>query len=173
MTKEIHMTENTNPFAKLDSKKAAAADPELDLGLEVEKAGESAADAGAEATTPAAAPGKKAVKKASTKAEVEAENVSLQGQIDKLTAAIEGKADVGDIMVVRDRVVQQGGVGGDVRVIGEGGTLINDDWRLTKDGLKVLLGRADVQARQNFQIPLSLADSLAEVLNHLSEIKEA
>lgn len=119
---------------------------------------------------------KKAPAKRRTAKQVEEEaaerEAKLQEQIDELKRSLEGKADSLDIGVVQDRIVLEGGVGGDVRVVGNGKSLANDDWRATVDGLALLLGRSSTQATQQFKLPLVLIPSLVELLGELSEITE-
>ena len=111
-----------------------------------------------------------------TAAQVEREaaerEARLQEQIDALKAQVDGKADASEITVLQDRVVLEDGVGGDVRVVGNGRSLVNDDWRCTVDGLALLLGRSSSQATQQFKLPLSLVPSLAELLSNVDEITE-
>ena len=111
-----------------------------------------------------------------TAAQVEREaaerEARLQEQIDALKAQVDGKADASEITVLQDRVVFEDGVGGDVRVVGNGRSLVNDDWRCTVDGLALLLGRSSSQATQQFKLPLSLVPSLAELLSNVDEITE-
>ena len=111
-----------------------------------------------------------------TAAQVEAEaaerEAALQAQLDELRKAIAGKADAADIEVLQDRVVLEGGQGGDLRVVGNGKTLANDDWRATIDGLRLILGRASSQATSTIQLPVSLVPSLAELLSNIDEITE-
>ena len=111
-----------------------------------------------------------------TAAQVEREaaerEARLQEQIDALKAQVDGKADASEITVLQDRVVLEDGVGGDVRVVGNGRSLVNDDWRCTVDGLALLLGRSSSQATQQFKLPLSLVASLAELLSNVDEITE-
>lgn len=112
-----------------------------------------------------------------TAAQVEAEaaerEARLQEQIDMLSQKLDSKADTVDISVVKDRVVLEDGKGGNVRVVGNGRTLANDDWRATVDGLRLLLGRSSTQSTQQFQLPISLIPSLAELLSNISEITES
>lgn len=123
------------------------------------------------------APAKAAPKRrtaAVVEAEAAAREEALQAQIDEMKAQLAGKANLTDIAVtvVRDRVVLEDGVGGDVRVVGDGRTLVNDDWRATADGLRLLVGRSSAQSTQTFQFPLSLVPALAELLSNISEITE-
>lgn len=119
---------------------------------------------------------KKAPAKRRTAKQVEEEaaerEAKLQEQIDELKRSLEGKADSLDIGVVQDRIVLEGGVGGDVRVAGNGKSLANDDWRATVDGLALMLGRSSTQSTQQFKLPLVLIPSLVELLGELSEITE-
>lgn len=113
-----------------------------------------------------------------TAAVVEAEaaerEAALQRQIDEMKAALAGKADAADVpvTVVRDRIVLEGGQGGDVRVVGDGRTLVNDSWRATADGLRLLVGRSSAQSTQTFQFPISLVPALAELLSNIEEITD-
>ena len=106
-------------------------------------------------------------------AEYEAKQAELEAQIAKLTARIEGGEVVGGVEVVKDRVVLEDGVGGDLRVVGASRTLVNDDWRATvTDGIKLVVGRSSAQATNSFVIPVSLAKSLGELLAEIDEIAE-
>lgn len=139
--------------------------------VEAEKAAEPEEDDAAEE------PVKDAPKKRRTAAQVEAEyeakQAELEAQIAKLTARIEGGEVAGGVEVVRDRVVLEDGVGGDLRVVGASRTLVNDDWRATvTDGIKLVVGRSSAQATNSFVIPVSLAKSLGELLAEIDEIAE-
>ena len=119
---------------------------------------------------------KKATRRTAKQVEEEAaaKQAELEAQIEALRVALEGKADMAvlDIGIVKDRVVLEGGEGGDVRVVGAGKTLVNDDWRCTADGLRLILGRSSMQSTQQFHIPLSLVPSLAELLSNVTEIQD-
>ena len=105
--------------------------------------------------------------------EYQAKQAELEAQIAKLTARIEGGEVSGGVEVVRDRVVLEDGVGGDLRVVGASRTLVNDDWRATvTDGIKLVVGRSSAQATNSFVIPVSLAKSLGELLAEIDEIAE-
>lgn len=105
--------------------------------------------------------------------EYQAKQAELEAQIAKLTARIEGGEVEGGVEVVRDRVVLEDGVGGDLRVVGASRTLVNDDWRATvTDGIKLVVGRSSAQATNSFVIPVSLAKSLGELLAEIDEIAE-
>ena len=105
--------------------------------------------------------------------EYQAKQAELEAQIAKLTARIEGGDVGGGVEVVRDRVVLEDGVGGDLRVVGASRTLVNDDWRATvTDGIKLVVGRSSAQATNSFVIPVSLAKSLGELLSEIDEITE-
>ena len=105
--------------------------------------------------------------------EYQAKQAELEAQIAKLTARIEGGEVGGGVEVVRDRVVLEDGVGGDLRVVGASRTLVNDDWRATvTDGIKLVVGRSSAQATNSFVIPVSLAKSLGELLAEIDEIAE-
>ena len=105
--------------------------------------------------------------------EYQAKQAELEAQIAKLTARIEGGEVAGGVEVVRDRVVLEDGVGGDLRVVGASRTLVNDDWRATvTDGIKLVVGRSSAQATNSFVIPVSLAKSLGELLAEIDEIAE-
>ena len=105
--------------------------------------------------------------------EYQAKQVELEAQIAKLIARIEGGNVEGGVEVVRDRVVLEDGVGGDLRVVGASRTLVNDDWRATvTDGIKLVVGRSSAQATNSFVIPVSLAKSLGELLAEIDEIAE-
>ena len=105
--------------------------------------------------------------------EYQAKQAELEAQIAKLTARIEGGDVGGGVEVVRDRVVLEDGVGGDLRVVGASRTLVNDDWRATvTDGIKLVVGRSSAQATNSFVIPVSLAKSLGELLAEIDEIAE-
>ena len=105
--------------------------------------------------------------------EYQAKQAELEAQIAKLTARIEGGDVEGGVEVVRDRVVLEDGVGGDLRVVGASRTLVNDDWRATvTDGIKLVVGRSSAQATNSFVIPVSLAKSLGELLAEIDEIAE-
>lgn len=185
--------------ARLAKRRAAAksAEPEVE---EVEDADEIVTEAGAEEETPktaedvadevnvteqrakqagAAAESAEEDKPKRTRrtaAQVEAEaaerEAALQAQLDELRKAIAGKADAADIEVLQDRVVLEEGQGGDLRVVGNGKTLANNDWRATIDGLRLILGRASSQATSTIQLPVSLVPSLAELLSNIDEITE-
>ena len=105
--------------------------------------------------------------------EYQAKQAELEAQIAKLIARIEGGEVGGGVEVVRDRVVLEDGVGGDLRVVGASRTLVNDDWRATvTDGIKLVVGRSSAQATNSFVIPVSLAKSLGELLAEIDEIAE-
>lgn len=105
--------------------------------------------------------------------EYKAKQAELEAQIAKLTARIEGGEVEGGVEVVKDRVVLEDGVGGDLRVVGASRTLVNDDWRATvTDGIKLVVGRSSAQATNSFVIPVSLAKSLGELLAEIDEIAE-
>ena len=105
--------------------------------------------------------------------EYQAKQAELEAQIAKLTARIESGDVEGGVEVVRDRVVLEDGVGGDLRVVGASRTLVNDDWRATvTDGIKLVVGRSSAQATNSFVIPVSLAKSLGELLAEIDEIAE-
>ena len=105
--------------------------------------------------------------------EYQAKQAELEAQIAKLTARIESGEVGGGVEVVRDRVVLEDGVGGDLRVVGASRTLVNDDWRATvTDGIKLVVGRSSAQATNSFVIPVSLAKSLGELLAEIDEIAE-
>lgn len=105
--------------------------------------------------------------------EYRAKQAELEAQIAKLTARIESGDVEGGVEVVRDRVVLEDGVGGDLRVVGASRTLVNDDWRATvTDGIKLVVGRSSAQATNSFVIPVSLAKSLGELLAEIDEIAE-
>ena len=105
--------------------------------------------------------------------EYQAKQAELEAQIAKLIARIEGGDVEGGVEVVRDRVVLEDGVGGDLRVVGASRTLVNDDWRATvTDGIKLVVGRSSAQATNSFVIPVSLAKSLGELLAEIDEIAE-
>ncbi len=105
--------------------------------------------------------------------EYQAKQAELEEQIAKLTARIESGEVGGGVEVVRDRVVLEDGVGGDLRVVGASRTLVNDDWRATvTDGIKLVVGRSSAQATNSFVIPVSLAKSLGELLAEIDEIAE-
>ena len=105
--------------------------------------------------------------------EYQAKQAELEAQIAKLTARIEGGEVEGGVEVVKDRVVLEDGVGGDLRVVGASRTLVNDDWRATvTDGIKLVVGRSSAQATNSFVIPVSLAKSLGELLAEIDEIAE-
>lgn len=173
------------PAEKAPAKKAAAKKAADKPASDAEKSGSEGADSGAGAakaadadSTPAAeaAPEKKATARRSVK-QVEDEaaerEAAMQKQIDELRAKVEGSTVAGAVDVIQDRTVTEGEFGGEIRVIGDGKTLVNDDWRLTKSGLVVHVGRASAQARNTFVIPLELVDSLGELLTQIAEIKEA
>ena len=105
--------------------------------------------------------------------EYQAKQAELEAQIAKLIARIESGDVEGGVEVVRDRVVLEDGVGGDLRVVGASRTLVNDDWRATvTDGIKLVVGRSSAQATNSFVIPVSLAKSLGELLAEIDEIAE-
>lgn len=105
--------------------------------------------------------------------EYQAKQAELEAQIAKLTARIESGNVEGGVEVVRDRVVLEDGVGGDLRVVGASRTLVNDDWRATvTEGIKLVVGRSSAQATNSFVIPVSLAKSLGELLAEIDEIAE-
>lgn len=162
--------EKKNPFEKLAKSSEEGVEEVVVDAEEVVEAVE--AEAAPEKAEKPAAP--KSTRRTAKQVEEEAaaREAALQEQIDALKSALEKKADVADIGVVQDRVVLEGGVGGDVRVVGNGRTLANDDWRATVDGLRLLLGRASSQSTQQFQLPVTLVPSLAELLSNLAEIQE-
>ena len=105
--------------------------------------------------------------------EYQAKQAELEAQIAKLTARIESGDVEGGVEVVRDRMVLEDGVGGDLRVVRASRTLVNDDWRATvTDGIKLVVGRSSAQATNSFVIPVSLAKSLGELLAEIDEIAE-
>ena len=151
----------------------AKAEPETEETEEVDNdAGEETADDSDEAAEKPAA--KKTTRRTAKQVEEEyaAKQEALEAQIAALKAQIDGGAP-GGVEVVRDRVVLEGGAGGDLRAIGESRTLVNDDWRATNvDGLRLVVGRSSAQATNSFAIPVSLAKSLSELLAEIDEITE-
>lgn len=179
----------SNPFAELDKKKAAKrpVKPEAEETVEETLPGLSTADVPEEKPAKAeksAEPAEQSEKSTAPKTtarrtakQVEEEAArrerAMQEQIDALKKALEGKADVSDISVVADRVVLEDGIGGDVRVIGGGKSLVNNDWRATAvDSLRLMVGRANTQSTQQLALPITLVASLAELLSNVDEITE-
>lgn len=123
----------------------------------------------------AAEPNKKATRRTAATVEAEAaeRESKLQAQIDELRAKVSGVegAQV-EFGLVRDVEVGEGESGGTIRQVGDGRTLVNNDWRVTKDGLRLLVGRNSSQAYATFQVPIVLGGSLAELLAHLDTIAE-
>lgn len=99
------------------------------------------------------------------------ERDELKEKVAELEAKLASKADKADIQVVRDEVLSEDGPGGVTRLVGGGKTLVNDNWRLTVDGLRVLVGRSSTQATTHFQIPVSLVESLQDLLTHIEKIE--
>lgn len=172
----------SNPFAELDKKKAAKrpVKAEAEETVEATLPGLSTADVPEEKPEPAEQSEKSTAPKTTarrTAKQVEEEAArkekAMQEQIDALKKALEGKADVSDISVVADRVVLEDGIGGDVRVIGGGKSLVNNDWRATAvDSLRLMVGRANTQSTQQLALPITLVASLAELLSNVDEITE-
>lgn len=173
-----------NPFAKLAEAKEAADETVVEVDEQEAAAGveESAQPEAAEEAEATEAPEKaaevpaKSTRRTAKQVEQEAaeREAALQAQIDELKAAMVKKADSVDVelAVIKDRVVLEDGEGGALRVVGDGRTLTNDSWRATVDGLRLIIGRASNQATQQFQIPVSLASALGEVLTNVSEIAD-
>lgn len=121
------------------------------------------------------APVKKSTRRTAAQADAEAKEreEALQAQIDELKAQMGSKADAAEVGIVSDRVVleaDEAEAGGQLRVVGDGRTLVNDDWRATVDGLRVLVGRSSQQASSTLQIPLSLVKSLGVLLGQIDEV---
>ena len=176
------MAEKANPFAKLGKTEAPASRAKAKAAPEPEEIEEEVDSADSEEVeeveAAAEAPVKAAPKSTRRTAkqveeEYQAKQAELEAQIAKLTARIEGGEVEGGVEVVRDRVVLEDGVGGDLRVVGASRTLVNDDWRATvTDGIKLVVGRSSAQATNSFVIPVSLAKSLGELLAEIDEIAE-
>lgn len=129
----------------------------------------------AEDATPAEAPQKKEAAKpkekkltaAQERDELRSEVAQLKEALSKLTP--ETVTRTGGL--VGDEVVATGGAGGQIRLAGEGRTLISDDWRITHDGLSFRIGRTGMDVSNSFQIPVSLVPSLSEILAEIPQIR--
>lgn len=180
--------------ARIAAKRAARAaeaaveasdESDVDEELEAEKStepeeGEDAEEAAVEENEAAeaeAGPVKAAPKKATrrTAKQVEEEYAAKVAELEAELAKAKGRqgaAEEVELGVTLDTALSVGEHGGAVRIVGDGRTLMNDDWRCTVDGLRVILGRASSQSTQNFVLPRSLMPSLGELLAHISEIAE-
>lgn len=156
----------TNPFDKnpLISEEDEKA-PEAPAQEETEKAEAKVSEAPKKAAPPKS--GEKPKKLTAAQ-----ERDLLAKQVEELKAALEAKVDAADIKIFRDEIIAEGGVGGQTRLVGNGRTLVNKDWRLSIDGLRVLVGRSSMQAQTHFQIPVSLVESLADLLGHFDKIRD-
>ena len=194
-------TAKKNPFEKLAAEKAAAVEEVSDAtstGIvdeeteavdegtpavleeaaeapaeDVDDSTEPVEEAGADKEKPAASEKPRTRRTAKqVEEEAAAREAALQAQIDALKQAIEGKADAAEISVKADEVLLEGGAGGDVRLVADGRTVVNDDWRATVDGLRLILGRSSMQSTQQFILPLSLIPSLAELLGEVKGLQK-
>lgn len=167
----------TTPIDQSDSEVPGAADDEGVGETTDDFSPENSKVQNTQAPTPAAPKSTGGTRKRRTAKQVEEdaeqERTALQAQIDELKRALSGKQDNLDVVGNSDRVIGESEHGGDVRVIGDGLTIANDDWRATKSGLMLQIGRASAQARATFGVPVSLVKSLRELLSHFDEIEEA
>ena len=179
-TENTEKTEKANPFAKLGKTEAPASKSKAAAKEDADSAAKTKAEETEKAETPAKT--EKAEKDApkstrrtakQVEEEYQAKQAELEAQIEKLSAQLSGTGVEGGVEVVKDRVVLEDGVGGDLRVVVASRTLVNDDWRATvTDGIRLVVGRSSAQATNSFVIPVSLAKSLAEMLAEIDEIAE-
>lgn len=174
---EIEEEEDSADVEEVEAEKAA--EPEDDEDGEAGDSGDGEDDHAEEGNAAAVSEPVKAAPKRTRRTakqveeEYQAKQAELEAQIAKLTARIESGDVEGGVEVVKDRVVLEDGVGGDLRVVGASRTLVNDDWRATvTDGIKLVVGRSSAQATNSFVIPVSLAKSLGELLAEIDEIAE-
>ena len=128
---------------------------------------EQATEAGAPAEKVAAKPKEKKLTAAQERDELRSEVAQLREALSKLTPEAVVRTGGG----VGDEVVATGGAGGQIRLAGEGRTLISDDWRITHDGLSFRIGRTGMDVSNSFQIPVSLVPSLSEILAEIPQIR--
>lgn len=102
--------------------------------------------------------------------EADAKIAALQAEMDAMRRQMESQSEALEIGVVKDKVLLEDGVGGDLRIAGGGKSLLNNDWRATADGIRLIVGRSSAQSTQSFQIPVSLVKSLSELLAHVDAI---
>lgn len=115
----------------------------------------------------AAKPKEKKLTAAQERDELRSEVAQLKEALSKLTPEAVVRTGGG----VGDEVVATGGAGGQIRLAGEGRTLISDDWRITHDGLSFRVGRTGMDVSNSFQIPVSLVPSLSEILAEIPQIR--
>ena len=115
----------------------------------------------------AAKPKEKKLTAAQERDELRSEVAQLKEALSKLTPEAVVRTGGG----VGDEVVATGGAGGQIRLAGEGRTLISDDWRITHDGLSFRIGRTGMDVSNSFQIPVSLVPSLSEILAEIPQIR--
>ncbi len=115
----------------------------------------------------AAKPKEKKLTAAQERDELRSEVAQLREALSKLTPEAVVRTGGG----VGDEVVATGGAGGQIRLAGEGRTLISDDWRITHDGLSFRIGRTGMDVSNSFQIPVSLVPSLSEILAEIPQIR--
>ena len=115
----------------------------------------------------AAKPKEKKLTAAQERDELRSEVAQLREALSKLTPEAVVRTGGG----VGDEVVATGGAGGQIRLAGEGRTLISDDWRITHDGLSFRVGRTGMDVSNSFQIPVSLVPSLSEILAEIPQIR--
>lgn len=128
---------------------------------------EEATEAEAPAEKAAAKPKEKKLTAAQERDELRSEVAQLKEALSKLTPEAVVRTGGG----VGDEVVATGGAGGQIRLAGEGRTLISDDWRITHDGLSFRIGRTGMDVSNSFQIPVSLVPSLSEILAEIPQIR--
>jgi len=128
---------------------------------------EQAPEAEAPVEKAAAKPKEKKLTAAQERDELRSEVALLREALSKLTPEAVVRTGGG----VGDEVVATGGAGGQIRLAGEGRTLISDDWRITHDGLSFRIGRTGMDVSNSFQIPVSLVPSLSEILAEIPQIR--
>lgn len=128
---------------------------------------EQAPEAEAPVEKVAAKPKEKKLTAAQERDELRSEVAQLREALSKLTPEAVVRTGGG----VGDEVVATGGAGGQIRLAGEGRTLISDDWRITHDGLSFRIGRTGMDVSNSFQIPVSLVPSLSEILAEIPQIR--
>lgn len=194
------MSEKKNPFQKASEASAAeSADVEhKTVGSDEAAAGtkSTAAEKPSEGTVGAASDSAGAEKPAEKSAEAAAESSEsggaekaeakpkkltatqerdkLREEVAELRARLDRREETElDVSVATDQVLAADGVGGETRKLADGNTVMNEDWRMTRMGLVVLVGRASAQANTSLKIPTTLLASLHELTGHyLSEIAE-
>ena len=101
------------------------------------------------------------------------ERDALREEVESLKARLDAREEAKTFGVVEDRVLAEDVTGGTVRYLPESVTVMNDDWRMTRAGLVVMIGRASAQSNTALKIPASLLPSLVELAEHyLAELGE-